>query len=523
MDVQPPASRYLGALRNSQGRPFNQLLELRKKVPTYVWCSLFTALGGFLWGYDTGSIGPISVMPQFEAQFGALSPTAQGLLVSSILIAASITSLVAGPLSDRISRTRTIALGGAVFSAGCAIACSAQHRPQLFIGRSIAGVGQGLFISSITVYVTEISPSASRGRLSTFLQSFNTIGIMTGYFTCYGSVKVPGSFSWRFLLALQAVVAIILAVGTPFFPHSPRWLRHVGRHRDVDEAKRRLGIAGTNATGDDLNSQDTNITGSSGHFAQDLKNLWGKGIRTRTIFCVFIMAMQPLSGIDAVLYYAPTLFSQAGLSSTTSSFLASGVSGILMVLVTLCSQWFQDKWSRRVQQIGGSAICALAMLIIGAIYLSHSNSTEPGRTAIICSIYIFVAGFVSSWAIVTRIVCNEVQPTKTRAAVSSLSQCANWIVNCVVAFSTPLFLNRSSWGPYFLFGGCSLLNAAVCFAFQPETKGLTLEAIDSGLDDTPFQSALRRRIGNLRNRNNNANGGEDESSTTAIELVEVPL
>ncbi len=89
------------------------------------------------------------------------------------------------------------------------------------------------------------------------------------------------------------------------------------------------------------------------------------------------------------------------------------------------------------------------MLIIGAIYLSHSNSTEPGRTAIICFIYIFVAGFVSSWAIVTRIVCNEVQPTKTRAAVSSLSQCANWVVNCVVAFSTPLFLNRSSWGPYF--------------------------------------------------------------------------
>ncbi len=163
------------------------------------------------------------------------------------------------------------------------------------------------------------------------------------------------------------------------------------------------------------------------------------------------------------------------------------------------------------------------MLIIGAIYLSRSNSTEPGRTAIICFIYIFVAGFVSSWAIVTRIVCNEVQPTKTRAAVSSLSQCASWVVNCVVAFSTPLFLNRSSWGPYFLFGGCSLLNAAVCFVFQPETKGLTLEAIDSGLDDTPFQSALRRRIGNLRNRSNNTNGGGDESSATAIELVEALL
>ncbi|KAK0474970.1 general substrate transporter, partial [Armillaria novae-zelandiae] len=175
--------------------------------------------------------------------------------------------------------------------------------------------------------------------------------------------------------------------------------------------------------------------------------------------------------------YAPTLFTQAGLLSTTSFFLASSVSGILMVLVILCSQWFQDTRTCGVQQIGGSAICALAMLIIGAIYLSHSNSAEPGRTTFI---YIFVVGFVSTWAIVTRIVCNA---TKTRAAVSSLSQCANWVLNCMVAFSTLLFLNRSSWGPYFLFDGCSLLDAAVCFVFQPKTKGLTLKAIDSGLDD----------------------------------------
>lgn len=293
MDVQPPTSRYLTALRNSQGRPLNQLRELREQVPTYVWCSLFTALGGYLWGYDTGSIGPITVMPQFEAQFGALSPAAQGLLVSSILIAASITSLVAGPLSDRISRTRTISMGGAVYAAGCAIACSSQHRPQLFIGRCIAGVGEGLFISSITVYVTEISPPASRGRLSTCVQLFNTCGVMTGFFTCYGTVRVHGSFSWRFPLALQAVVAVILAAGTPFFPHSPRWLRLANRYRDVDETKRRLGVAGAGAEDNSVHEEIPNIRG---HFGQDIKNLWGKDIRMRTLFCVFIMAIQQLSG-----------------------------------------------------------------------------------------------------------------------------------------------------------------------------------------------------------------------------------
>ncbi len=93
----------------------------------------------------------------------------------------------------------------------------------------------------------------------------------------------------------------------------------------------------------------------------------------------------------------------------------------------------------------GSTVCGFAMLI-GSIYLSHANNAEHGRTAIICFIYIFSAGFISSWAIVCRIVCNEVQPTQIRAAASSLGQCANWVVNCVVAFSTPLFLNRSTWG-----------------------------------------------------------------------------
>ncbi|KAK0210310.1 hypothetical protein DFS33DRAFT_1378288 [Desarmillaria ectypa] len=206
------------------------------------------------------------------------------------------------------------------------------------------------------------------------------------------------------------------------------------------------------------------------------------------------MAIQQLSGIDAVLYYAPTLFSQAGLSSTTSSFLLSGVSRIVMVVITFCCQWFQDKWIRRTQMIGGSAFnLSLAL---------QQHRTRGGHD------YLLHLHFY-------RRVHLELSHS------SSLGQCANWVVNCVVAFSTPLFLNRSTWGPYFLFGGCSLFNAVVCFAFQPETKGLTLEAIDSGFEDTPFQSAMRRRIGNLQNRGNNTTGNRNQSTSTAIELVEV--
>lgn len=131
------------------------------------------------------SIGPIIVMPQFENQYGSISPTVQGLLVSSMIATAALSSMFSGALSDRISRTYTISLGAFVFSVGCAIACSAKALPQLFIGRSIAGLGEGIFISNITVYVMEISPTSKRGRTMTTVQLFNTLGVAAGKYTHY--------------------------------------------------------------------------------------------------------------------------------------------------------------------------------------------------------------------------------------------------------------------------------------------------------------------------------------------------
>lgn len=129
---------------------------------------------------NTGSIGPVTVMPQFKNAFDPISPTLQGLIVSSILITASISSLVAGPLSDKISRTRTFALGGLVFALGSVIECAASTLPMLIAGRCIAGIGEGLFLSTLTVYVCEIAPTSIRGSLSCTVQLYITIGIAAG-------------------------------------------------------------------------------------------------------------------------------------------------------------------------------------------------------------------------------------------------------------------------------------------------------------------------------------------------------
>ncbi|KAJ7018387.1 general substrate transporter [Mycena alexandri] len=505
MEFQPRPRLPL-RVSSTSAAPLVRALK-RPRVPTYVWPALFTALGGFLWGFDTGSIGPIIVMAQFEEQFGSISATVQGLFVSSIIATAALSSMFSGALSDRISRTYTISLGAFIFSAGCAIACSARALPQLFIGRCITGFGEGIFISSITVYVIEISPASKRGRNMTVVQLFNTVGVASGYFTCFGTVKHAGSFSWRLPLGLQAVVAIILAIGTPFFPHSPHWLLSVQRPADAEAATVMLGLQLTEIRKQGEADRPATVVAKQ-TLKQQAKALWSKDVRFRTFFGLFLMGMQQACGIDAVLYYAPVLFQQAGLSSTSASFLASGVSGIVMVVLTAGSLFFQDKWARRTQMIGGGSVIAGTMLVMGALYASNAAQTQSGKRTLIALIYVFIAAFISSWAVVIRVIASEIQPKRTRAPATSLAQCFSWAINWVIAFSTPLFLARSSSGPYFMFGICSLVTVLVCAVFQPETKGISLDALDQGFQETKLQSAVKRYFG--------AKAGQ----STAIELVQ---
>ncbi|KAL5511144.1 hypothetical protein ACEPAH_4359 [Sanghuangporus vaninii] len=459
---------------------------------TYTACTMFASIGGFIFGFDTGSIGPVTTMDQFLDRFSPITPIVQGLIVSCILITAATFSLFAGPLSDRISRKHTMTVGGAIFAVGSAIVASASKLPQIFAGRCLAGAGEGLFLSVITVYTCEIAPAAIRGTLACTIQLFITIGVASGYFVCYGTNKLEGDMSWRTPFILQALVSACFSAGTPFLVHSPRWLLHVGRHDDALKAWTRLGLGPTEAEKEDIKTSSAEREQQQQqNWKTELRQMWKKDVRKRTVLGCFLMGMQQLSGIDGVLYYAPVLFTQAGLSSTKAAFLASGVSGLLNVACTLVTQPFQDKWGRRPSiLLGGSAIAA-CMLTIGSIYASSAHTTQPGRWAIIVLIYLFVVAFAMSWAIVIRTCASEIQPARTRAAATSLGQAANWVVNWVVAFSTPLFLAQSTSGPYFLFGACSALTVAIAAALLPESKGVSLEALDEIFQTSPWRRMVR--------------------------------
>jgi len=202
--------------------------------------ALHTSLSGLLYGLDTGSIGPITEMPQFRESIGEISDLTQGIYVSSILLFAASASFGNGYLADRFSRRYTICLGGTLAAIGATISSSVSNLPALFVARGIYGIGIGLGWSTTTVYLVEIAPMEQRGLLGCMVQLLVTVGIAAAYFTAYGSVELSGSIAWRIPFIVQASVAVFLAIGMNFVPFSPRWLMQKGREHEALETLRKL-------------------------------------------------------------------------------------------------------------------------------------------------------------------------------------------------------------------------------------------------------------------------------------------
>jgi len=187
-----------------------------------------------------------------------------------------------------------------------------------------------------------------------------------------------------------------------------------------------------------------------------------------------------------ILYFAPIIFSQAGFPSRQGSFLASGISGIINFIFTIPAQLYVDKVGRRPPLLIGGLIISAALLTLGSLYASYGVPLPDGGTGLvsgppkyiaITSIYIIVAAFASTWAIVGKLYTAEIIPNLYRARACAVQLWTNWTVNFVVAFTAPYFLSKSGSGPYFMYGGFTLFGVVVLAKWMPETKGLGLERI----------------------------------------------
>ncbi|KIK60407.1 hypothetical protein GYMLUDRAFT_606813 [Collybiopsis luxurians FD-317 M1] len=446
-----------------------------------VWrAAAFASLGAFMFGFDTGSIGSITVMDQFINSGFKLSSTLQGVVVATILVTSTLSGLYSGLLSDKISRVYTMTLGAIMFCAGSVIETVSPNLAALIVGRALAGIGEGFFLPIMAVYCVEISPAASRGRVTSIIQVAVTIGVACGFFCCYGTVHLAGSFAWRTPFLLQASLALVYAIGCPLLlPLSPRWLYMKGRVAKAEEVMQSLHKLHTNANVAAAHTEEwEEVTNNTDENSARIRDIFKKDARKRTLLACFLMGMQQLSGIDGLLYYAPVLFAQAGLSGSTSKFLASGVSGLINIAVTIICTPFMDRMGRRTSTIFGGLIMGCIICIVGSIYASGATSNSAARWIVIVCLYLFLIAFGSTWALTTRIYASEIQPLHNRAAVSSIANSCNQGVNTLVALTFPVFLNNTTSGPYWLFMSCLFITAAAAWYYMPETKGRSLASIE---------------------------------------------
>ncbi|KAK5116239.1 hypothetical protein LTR62_008566 [Meristemomyces frigidus] len=454
-------------------------LSQRFKPAGYTLASLAVSMGGFLNGYDTGSIGAVVTMPQFRAVVGEISPSMVGITVSVVMFAGAIPSSLAGPPADKYGRMPVVIVGAILFAIGALLQAAALSLAQFIAGRVLAGAGEGIFLGVLNVYICEIAPSSRRGTLASLPQLFSVMGICIGYFICYGTVRLESSYAWRTSFIIMAAISTGLAVACFFLPPSPRILILHGRRADAIHAIERLGIQQAEAEKDILAVRDEDLTFQHADFWSSLTTIFHRRYRSRTILALFVLGMVQLSGIDGILYYAPTLFARAGLPEQTAGFLASGLSSILICLVSIPAAMLADKWGRRTSIIIGGILLSGLMFLMGIMYAARAvHISGPGRWVVIVSIFLFAMSYSATWAFVGKIYASEIQPSHTRAASNSLAQGLGYFTNGLVALITPVLLAKSAFGAYFLFGGLTLGTLIALAVYMPETRGAPLETIE---------------------------------------------
>ncbi|TVY85164.1 MFS glucose transporter mfs1 [Lachnellula suecica] len=504
----------------------------------------FASLGCMMYGYDQGVMGSILVMENFEAHFPTLTgSTIQGWLVSCLELGAWAGALFNGYLADKISRKYSMLVAVIIFTLGTAFQTGAQNPAMLFAGRTIGGIGIGMFSMVIPLYQAEIAPPELRGSLVSLQQLSITIGTCISFWLDYGMHFAGGSdcdpagvpnngfnpttgdfdytlahghtclgekaVSWRVPLALQLIPAWILFFGMFFLPFSPRWL--MMKHRDDDCIKslsklRRLAPEDPLLRAEYLEikaavlfDEETEAAYSSHSKFGAWKALFSGNMLKRLGIGCWLMIFQQFTGINAVLYYAPQIFESFGFTSVTTELLATGVTGILQIIFTLPAVLFLDNFGRKTFLIIGAIGMCICHVIVAALDGSFETSWATHLSAgwaSIAFIWLFAVNFAYSWGPVTWVLTQELFPNSMRSRGVAIVASTNWMFNFIIGLTTRDMLDNMKWGTYLFFASFCALGGIFVWLAVPETKNKTLEELDVyfGGDNTSIAAADRDRM-----------------------------
>lgn len=422
-----------------------------------VWkFSLIAALGGFLFGFETAVI---SGAEQIIQKLWQLDAFWHGLTVSISLIGTIVGAIVAGRFSERYGRKPVLSAIALLYLLS-AIGCGASPFWSLFLlFRFLGGLAVG--ISSVVgpVYISEISPAKDRGKLTGLFQIMIVSGILVAYCTNFLFADT-GDHAWRYMLAIMALPAGIFYVLLKKIPESPRWL---ALHRNIDEANAVFHTLGQSAL---TQTQHTENTRNS-------PSLWQKKYYKPIAFAVLLAFFNQMTGINAILYYAPRIFEIAGFEAQLS-YLQPIFIGGTNVVFTFLGMSIIDKFGRKKLLLTG-AVGMFIFLMLTAFGLKSGHSTY-----LLFYIIGFIGAFALSQGAVIWVFLAEIFPNEIRAKGSSLGSTTHWIFAAIISWIFPVIVEGGENGGFyiFLFYGIMVVLSFIFILFLPETKGKTLEGID---------------------------------------------
>jgi sugar porter (SP) family MFS transporter len=431
--------------------------------------SVFASLGGLLFGYDTGVISGALI---FIRQSFSLSVFHQEIVVSIVLIGAFIGALGGGRLADRFGRRKMLIVTSLIFMAGAILCAAAMSVATLVIGRTIVGLGIGLASSNVPLYISEVSPASVRGWQVSLFQFAITIGILSAYIVDFGFSRTA---EWRWMFGLAAIPGATLFLGMLFLPETPRWNAQRAHFESARSVLAR--IRGTQ----DVDAEWDEILATLRQAEERgcLSDILLPEVRPALIIGIGLAVFQQITGINTVIYYAPTIIQSAGIPSASGAILATAGIGLVNVIMTVVSMWLIDRAGRRPLLLTGIAGMAVSLRVLGYVFRLPGRSGAISEVAVI-TLMAYVASFAISLGPIFWLLIAEIYPLKIRGGAEGIAAGANWAANFLVSLTFLTLVQVC--GPshtFWLYGLLAVAAWIFSYYLVPETKGRTLEEIEN--------------------------------------------
>lgn len=438
--------------------------------------TLVATVGAFAFGYDTGVIsGALPFMELPSAQGGlALTSVQEGLVTAALVLGAAFGGYTAGRVSDRYGRRPALLGFAIVFCLGALGTALAPTVAVMVVARVVLGLAVGGASATVPLFIAELAPADRRGQLV----SQNELMIVTGQLVAYTSNAVLANawdnqaHIWRVMLGIATLPAVILFVGMLFVPESPRWLASHGRMADAMEVLRRVRVGDISAEFDEIEARAAESDSERQATLRDITEPWARRLLWTG---VAIGAIMQLTGVNAIMYYAPTILQDTGLG-VNASLIATISNGVVSVAATFLGMWLVGRVGRRPLMLTGLTGILGAQIMLGVGFLMPESAVRSYAILVLMLVFLFFQQAMVS--VVAWLLIAEIFPLRYRGASIGVATFSVWIANTIVTFAFPILIEAAKGYTFFIFAVVNVASILLMRRILPETQGHSLEEFE---------------------------------------------